>query len=94
MSIQDKVWETTFDEFSLMKKYDWLKPYTHGEHSVGVKIHPTDIYKFDAGDLKLEWSFCPECKTLRTKRVVGLGKDADGYDTAYIKDIVSKGEKV
>lgn len=73
-----------------------LRPYYHGEHEMGRKMHSTEMYKKELEpNVVAYWSICPECKVVRTKKVITyMDKDVRGYGTAYIYDIVKGGQRV
>lgn len=85
-----------FNEIELMRKHSWIEPYARGSHDMGSKSHETLHYKYPMGQgIYAHWSICPDCKTLRTKKLIGyIEQDEDGYATSLVHDIVKKGEKV
>lgn len=85
----------TFNEADLMRKYT-IRPYHGGEHEVGRKVHLTSMYKFELEpNLVAYWSICPDCKVVRTKKLIEyVNKDEQGYATAYVTDLIKNGEPV
>lgn len=100
-----KAFDMIFDQDKFMKLHPDWKPYSHGEHDMGRKMHRTDMYQstIEPG-LIAYWSVCPECDfQLRTKKIIEYVMDPyvkesedefkHGDSTAYVNEIV-KGGKV
>lgn len=89
--LSDQVATTYFDELSLMERNPDLNPYDNGSHTVGKKVHHTNMYQLNSTNpnIVLYWSICPECKTTRTKKVIGYDNNVA---RAYVNDIIKDGK--
>lgn len=88
------------DEDTVLRDNPELQPYASGQHEVARKTHVLKFFQQTLNKTNeppffvLYWTWCWECKQVRNKKVILYGKDIEGRDTAYVRQIIEKGEFV
>jgi len=91
--MRDQVASLIFDEVRFMKQNPIFKPYAHGEHEMGRGNHTTDMYKTEIyPSIYAHWSICPDCATIRTKKIIGYGLNEEGLHTAFVNEVIKGGK--